>query len=102
MKSAKKLSLTSIASTTMKYLTLTVAIGVFNIASGQPPRGPFVVSPQVNPDKTIAFRYLAPLAKEVKLSAQFQKAPVDMTRDSLGIWSVTVGPVKPDIYPYSF
>jgi enterochelin esterase-like enzyme len=77
-------------------------ISIFNIALGQPPRGPFIVSPQVNPDKTIVFRYLAPLAKEVKLSAQFQKAPVDMTRDSLGIWSISVGPVKPDIYPYSF
>jgi enterochelin esterase-like enzyme len=25
-----------------------------------------------------------------------------MTKDSIGIWSVTVGPVRPDIYPYSF
>jgi enterochelin esterase family protein len=25
-----------------------------------------------------------------------------MTKDSIGIWSVTIGPVKPDIYPYSF
>ena len=25
-----------------------------------------------------------------------------MTKDTSGIWSVTVGPVKPDIYPYSF
>ena len=25
-----------------------------------------------------------------------------MVKDSLGIWSVTVGPLKPDIYPYSF
>ena len=25
-----------------------------------------------------------------------------MTKDASGIWSVTVGPVKPDIYPYSF
>ncbi|WP_128548613.1 alpha/beta hydrolase [Larkinella soli] len=68
----------------------------------QPPRGPLVVSPQVNPDKTVTFRYLAPSAGEVKLSAQFEKAPVAMTRDAQGIWSVTVGPVKPDIYPYSF
>ena len=73
-----------------------------NPASGQPPRGPFVISPQVKPDKTVTFRYLAPSAKEVKLSAQFEKAPVAMTKDSQGIWSVTRGPVKPDIYPYSF
>ncbi len=72
------------------------------LAFAQPPRGPLVVSPQVNADKTVTFRYLAPLAQEVKLSAQFQKGPVPMTKDTSGIWSVTVGPVKPDIYPYSF
>ena len=72
------------------------------IIVAQPPRGPFVISPQVLPDKKVTFRYLAPLAKEVKLSAQFEKGPVPMVKDSIGIWSVTVGPVKPDIYPYSF
>jgi enterochelin esterase family protein len=69
---------------------------------GQPPRGPFIISPQVHADKTITFRYLAPQANEVKLSGQFQKGPVAMEKDSLGIWSVTVGPITPDIYPYSF
>ena len=68
----------------------------------QPPRGPFVVSPEVHADKTVTFRYLAPRAKIVKLSGQFQKSPVEMSKDSLGIWSITVGPIKPDIYPYSF
>ncbi|HEY5825951.1 MAG TPA: alpha/beta hydrolase-fold protein [Cyclobacteriaceae bacterium] len=68
----------------------------------QPPRGPLVVSPEVLSDKKITFRYLAPRAREVKLSGQFEKTPVSMTKDSVGIWSVTVGPVKPDIYPYSF
>ncbi|MCK8495396.1 alpha/beta hydrolase-fold protein [Spirosoma sp. RP8] len=72
------------------------------IVLAQPPRGPLVVSPQVNADKTVTFRYLAPAAKEVRLSAQFEKAPVPMTKGDQGIWSVTVGPVKPDIYPYSF
>ncbi len=69
---------------------------------GQPPRGPLVVSPQVNLDKTVTFRYQSLLAKEVKLNAQFEKSPVSMTKDAQGIWSVTVGPVNPDIYPYSF
>ena len=68
----------------------------------QPPRGPFVRSPQINPDKTVTFRYSAPTAKDVKLSAQFEKAPLAMTKDANGIWSVTTGPVNPDIYPYSF
>jgi enterochelin esterase family protein len=88
---------------TIVFLFIAVnLIGICNIATGQPPRGPWVVSPQVNPDKTVTFRYLAPRANEVKLNAQFEKAPVAMTKGEQGIWSVTVGPVKPDIYPYSF
>lgn len=81
---------------------LWVIFGLYSGALAQPPRGPLVVSPQVNADKTITFRYQAPQAKTVELSAQFEKAPVAMTKDAQGIWSVTVGPVKPDIYPYSF
>jgi enterochelin esterase family protein len=76
---------------------------ISGIAFGQPPRGPFVVSPQVLPDKKVTFRYLAPSAKEVKLGgSQFGANQVPMIKDSSGIWSVTVGPVRPDIYPYSF
>jgi len=72
-------------------------------AFAQPPRGPFIVSPQVSPDKKVTFRYLAPSAKEVRLSGgQFGASNVSMTKDSIGIWSVTVGPVRPDIYPYNF
>ncbi len=82
--------------------TTVVCLFVIYIATAQPPRGPFVVSPQVNADKTVTFRYLSPAAKEVKLNAQFEKAPLLMTKDTLGIWSITTAPVKPDIYPYSF
>ncbi|MBN8578812.1 MAG: esterase [Cytophagales bacterium] len=73
-----------------------------HLAMAQPPRGPLVISPQVHADKTVTFRYLAPRAALVKLSGQFLKAPVEMAKDSIGIWSITVGPVNPDIYPYSF
>jgi len=74
-----------------------------SVIIAQPPRGPFVVSPQVLPDKKVTFRYLAPSAKEVKLAgSQFGAANMPMTKDSIGIWSVTVGPIRPDIYPYNF
>ncbi len=71
-------------------------------AMAQPPGGPTVVSPQVNADNSVTFRLLAPAAKDVKLNAQFEKAPVAMTKDAQGVWSVTTAPVKPDMYPYSF
>jgi enterochelin esterase-like enzyme len=83
-------------------LICTLLLLQLDVVVAQPPRGPFVVSPEVKADKTVVFRYLAPLAKEVKLSGQFMKEPVGMRKDSLGIWSVSIGPVKPDIYPYSF
>ncbi len=68
----------------------------------QPQRGPVVNSPQVRTDNTVGFSFLSRTAKEVKLNTQIEKSPVLMTKDSSGVWSVTLGPVKPDIYPYHF
>jgi enterochelin esterase family protein len=73
-----------------------------SLVVGQATKAPTVLSPQVHPDNRVTFRYLAPSAKDVKLNAQFEKARVTMAKDASGIWSVTVGPVKPDMYPYSF
>ncbi|MDX2245532.1 MAG: alpha/beta hydrolase-fold protein [Bacteroidia bacterium] len=89
----------------MKYfifLLSVVAPLFFSSVAMAQPRGPFVRSPEVHPDHSATFRYLAPEAKEVLLSGQFLKEPVKMTKDDQGIWSVKVGPVEPDIYPYSF
>ena len=68
----------------------------------QPPGGPVVNSPQVRADNTVVFSFLSKTAKEVKVTTQFEKSPALMTKDSIGIWTVTLGPVKPDIYPYNF
>src|SRR5690242_9107714 len=92
----------SMNSILMRSIFLGALICCATVSIAQPPRGPLIVSPQVNADNTITFRYLAPLAKMVKLSGQFLTSPVEMKKDSIGIWSVTVGPVKPDMYPYSF
>jgi len=86
----------------VRHIAMLMLIGMASVAMGQPPRGPFITSPQVNADNTVTFKYLAPMAKVVKLSGQFLSAPVEMNKDSVGIWSVMVGPVAPDIYPYSF
>lgn len=85
-------------------MLLTTAFALYFVSYAQQARRvPVeVVSPQVNPDTTVVFRFVAPQAKEVKLSAQFERSAVPMTKDSLGIWSVTCGPVKPDMYPYCF
>lgn len=85
-----------------RMIWLALVLGSFQVMA-QPPRGPYVRSPQVHENNTVTFSYLAPDAKEVLLGgSQFRAANVPMIKDSIGIWSVTVGPVQPDIYPYSF
>ena len=60
-----------------------------------------VSSPIVHPDNTVTFNLVAPQAKNVKISAQF--APkADMIKNEHGVWTITLGPVAPDIYPYCF
>jgi enterochelin esterase family protein len=75
----------------------------FSQVTAQSLRPPYVVSPKVNPDRTVIFSYLAPNATTVLLGGgQFGAVDVPMSKNTEGVWSVTVGPVKPDIYPYSF
>lgn len=64
--------------------------------------GPAFESPKVNSDNTVVFSYLAPGAKKVELNGQFQRGNVIMTQDTSGVWSVKVGPIEPDMYPYHF
>ncbi|MBD2757085.1 alpha/beta hydrolase [Spirosoma validum] len=65
-------------------------------------RPPSISSPEVHPDHSITFKYFSRKAQKVTLNGEFLKAPVALMKDTSGIWSVTVPPVKADIYPYSF
>ena len=60
-----------------------------------------IVSPQVHKDRRVTFRLRAPGAKQVGVNVQFQRGLQPMTRNEDGVWSVTLGPAKPDIYEYS-
>jgi enterochelin esterase-like enzyme len=61
-----------------------------------------VRSPEVGPDRQVTFRLRAPHATEVTVGGEFQSGSVAMTKDNDGVWSVTVGPLKPEIYNYNF
>jgi enterochelin esterase family protein len=52
-------------------------------------------------DRRVTFRFEAPGAKQVSLALE-GSAPEPMVRDDRGIWSVTTGPLEPDLYAYSF
>jgi enterochelin esterase-like enzyme len=60
--------------------------------------------PSVSSDGTVLFHLKAPAAKEVKLEggAGLVKAPLAMTRDEAGVWSVTTPPVVPGFHYYWF
>jgi enterochelin esterase-like enzyme len=72
------------------------------LVRGQQAKAPDrVVSPEVHPDSTVTFRYIAPNAQEVKLERDGAEA-VAMQKDDRGVWSVTTPPLAPDYYEYSF
>lgn len=87
---------------TIRFSLFVGMLLISSLALAQPPTGPFIISPQVHVDRQITFSYLDPKAREVKLSGQFLKTEVPLRKDSAGIWTVRVGPVEADIYPYSF
>ena len=86
----------------IKFFTLLLAIAITGAAKAQPGGfGPQVKSTVINADNTVTFNYQNNNAKSVKVWTQFSEA-VDMTKGANGIWTVTVGPAEPDIYPYHF
>jgi enterochelin esterase-like enzyme len=78
----------------------TVVFSLLCALQGQ--AGP-VVSPEVHADRTVTFRIRAPKAGEVFLNGEWRGGGrLAMTKDEQGLWSLTVGPLEPDVYGYSF
>ncbi len=65
-------------------------------------RPPAMVSPQVNPDRTMTLRFRAPNAKEVTVIGEIDGKPHPMTKGDDGVWTATIGPLAPDVYNYQF
>src|ERR1700722_16171528 len=75
---------------------------------------PQLPSYEVHPDRTVLFRLRAPDAASVKLNGDFLQAPPaveggpppsaakDLTKGDDGVWTVTVGPLHPAVYNYTF
>lgn len=75
-----------------------------SMAAGNPAEAPKAAgtSPEIASDGKVTFRYLAPAAKQVQLSPDFDGQPHPMHRDGQGSWSLTLGPLPPEIYTYAF
>jgi enterochelin esterase-like enzyme len=65
---------------------------------------------QVLPDRHVVFRLLAPKANAVDVIIGITSGPYElqgttttpMARDAEGLWSVTLGPLEPNLYEYQF
>jgi len=59
-----------------------------------------LISPEVQLDRKVTFRLRAPKATEVNVVLGGRQLP--MTKDATGLWSLTTGPLEPEIYTYTF
>jgi len=69
---------------------------------GSPP----ITSPEILPDGQVTFRLLAPDATSVSVTGDWpggiHSTTTPMVKDDKGVWSATVGPLKPEFWIYTF
>jgi enterochelin esterase-like enzyme len=80
---------------------LTLLAAVPPRAAAQAPAPPPLVSPEVQGDGRVTFRFRAPSAKEVTVGRSGAER-LSMTRDEQGTWTATTAALTPDIYQYTF
>jgi len=70
-----------------------------------------VISPIIHPDRRVTLRLNAPEARDVRATGHIigpkahwlsKDRSLPMTKGADGIWSITLGPLKPDIYDYGY
>src|SRR5512139_2211473 len=78
-------------------------------AEGQMMRPQRPRSPEISADGRVTFRLSAPKASEVLVhhttggwAVWPEGADVAMKKDNQGLWSVTIGPLRPEFYTYTF
>ena len=97
---------TSCSCPAMPVLAALALAVTFTAHSAAPP--PPVVSPEVAADRQITFRIRAPQAETVQLSSSGDIPGIGfgqarpLTQGDDGVWEVTVGPLAPGAYRYSF
>ncbi|MCD8386572.1 MAG: esterase [Bacteroidales bacterium] len=76
---------------------------------------PQIISPEVNADNTVTFRFMAPNAQEVKVTGDFLPTETiqtpfgefdgpgsaTMAKNDTGLWEYTSEPLQPELYSYS-
>ena len=86
------------------FFVATVLLSVVALAQA-PNNQPQVTSPEVQADRKVTFRVLAPKADSVLFSGTDIPGVgrgLDMTKNDKGVWEITLGPLAPGTYRYNF
>jgi enterochelin esterase-like enzyme len=97
----------------ISLLSCSVLAQVTNTQPGTatPPRRPVIArpvapkSPEILPDNRVIFRLYAPKASDVAVTGVWMtgsQARENMIKGDTGLWTVTIGPLKPEYYGYKF
>lgn len=84
----------------MKICSFGLLAALSSLAFGQPRSA--LVSPELHADQRVTFRIAAPKATEVTLTTDWLAAAQKLEKGPDGTWSLTVGPLAPSSYIYSF
>jgi enterochelin esterase-like enzyme len=79
-------------------MLLIVMVGVVTVWA----QSTTVRSPEISADRKVTFRVMAPKASDVTVSGEFMPGSKPLQKDDKGVWSITVGPIEPEIYNYNF
>lgn len=64
-----------------------------------------IISPELKPDNTVTFRVYSKDASKVTVTGEWQTGPgasENMQKNDTGMFTLTVGPLKPELYAYTF
>ncbi|MEO5959441.1 MAG: alpha/beta hydrolase-fold protein [Opitutaceae bacterium] len=86
----------------MKPILLLFCFACASIPFAQTPAVPTSSYPEVHADRRVTFRIAAPKATEVSLICDWQAGAQKLEKGADGVWSLTVGPLAPSSYIYSF
>jgi enterochelin esterase family protein len=102
MKTAALLLLATLVSASLLAQNSGTAGAETRRTNAAPRRAAFaLVSPEVHGDRTVTFRIRTTNANEVKVSGNWPDGTSALTNDGKGNWSITLGPLAPEIYDYS-
>jgi enterochelin esterase family protein len=90
------------------FITLGLLFPAVSMSQQALSRGNDIISPEINSDNTVTFRFVAPDAKEVKISGDWMASvgmtpgSVPMTKGEKGLWIYTTEKLKSELYSYFF